>query len=251
MKGVDEMQWIRIEKSQLKYLGMAMLLLLYCYLQYNNTDHSGGNMATLYQGAPPGSQAYSFLLFYFGFAMPSFLIYAKATDYSTGYGPLLASRHRTRAVLVNISLQRVAKMLLLFEAFKIAFYGLTLFVGTGFHLPQATVMFFYYCLWDFVSLFAFLGVQTMVELLSSPQIALLITHGFFLFVVAISDVLMVYAPSSWINILLPINHQMVGRFSNLQGDFTFNSITVISTTCLGGVVLYAIGLRLFKRKDIL
>lgn len=241
----------KVQGAYLKYVGAIILLFVFCYLQSTTTYSSSGNMNTLFQGAEPGARAYAFLLFYFGFTIPSFLVYSCATDFVGGYGTLLVYRYQSRMILFNFSLKKILCVLAVVLFFKFLIYGVILFLKNGMQMPYADLMTMYYGFWDFISLSLFLSIQTILELLISPQISLLLSHVSFLVVMASSDILMVRHPDIWINKIVPMNHQMIGRFHCLPDDCSFNAITVSLATLLTAVVIYFTGAWRFLRKDII
>lgn len=238
-----------IRKNKVKYICLLILLLLYCYLQSTVVDISKSDIQSLYRGVEPGGRLFVFLVFYYGYAVSSFLIFATAAGYVDEYGPLIAYRNKSRKILVNLLLLRTLKLLVVFECCKLLIYICLLYIKTGLFPAHIDAMMFYYIFSDFVSLYIFLAIQTTLEILINPQVALLVSHGGFLMITVLSNFLMMMNPKMWINSLIPLNHQMESRFVQLNYTVSINFILLLVSLITIGFVIYSVGTQRFNRKD--
>ena len=235
------------DAAKLKFLTTLILLFLYCILQLKLTDMT---LISLYRGISVGGQIYYFLLMYFQFAIFSFYIYGVSTVHIESYGLLLITRYQNRNIMVKMLLCKLIKTVFVIELMKLIIYLMLIILMAR----QVSLGNLYglcgFFIGNILCLYFFLICQIVVEINSSPQIALISTQSFYLITLFISDFMLQFNHTSIVNLLIIVNYQMVEHYYQLEGDFIKKSICLVVSFIILFLVLYKVGTYLFSRKDI-
>ena len=234
---------------RIKYLIFFFAILLQVYLQVEIMPDT--EFINIYYGACFNADTYTYIRFFFLFAIYSFYICGEFSTYLKKYGALLVTRENKRNKLFMRLTKRMISLSVQIELMKLFCYVVLLIfirgrvtIGNPLEVVNAVIL-------NIIAFLFVLFMQMLLELYISENVSIVISITFFIICLRIGD----YIKNSKIipdeAILLLIPNLMMKSRTDILVNTQQSSIGIISMIIILFAIVYFIFEQKFKKFDII